>query len=158
MEILTRDYGTVEIRESSIIRFSDGIIGFEGYHDYTLLDIEDGSSPFKCLQSTEESSLAFILFDPFIVRPDYEVAIDDEAAARLSIDGNEEIVILAITVISEDIRAMSFNLKAPIVINARENKGIQYIVDNAEYGVRHYLSDEIERAKSMRPEESQTAV
>ena len=159
MEILTRDFGTVEIDESAIIRFDNGIIGFDDYRDYVLLDIgEDGPSPFRCLQSTEESSLAFILFDPFVVRPDYEVSIDDEAAAALSIDGSEDIVILAIVVVPEDVKMMSMNLKAPIIINARDNKGVQYIVDGGDYNVRHYLADEVERAKSINLCQGQTAV
>ena len=158
MEITTRDYGTVEIEESSIIRFDEGIIGFENYHEYVLLDGSDEPSPFRCLQSIEDCGLAFMLLDPFIVRPDYEVEISEDAAAQLSIDSNEDIAIFAIVVVPENVKMMSYNLKAPIIINARVNKGAQYIVEKAEYGVRHYLTDEIERVKSQRLCEDQTAV
>jgi len=159
MEILTRDYGTVEIDEALVIRFENGIIGFEDYHDYVLLDCgDDEPSPFRCMQSTEESSLAFMLFNPFVLRPDYEVIIDDDTTTMLEIDGNDDIVILAIVVVPDDVKLMSMNLKAPIIINARNNKGIQYIVDDAEYGVRHYLTDEVERIKSDKLCSSQTAV
>ena len=158
MEIFTRDYGAIEIDSSSIIHFEDGIIGFENYHDYVLLDGNNEPTPFKCLQSTEESSLAFMLLDPFFVRPDYEVEINDDAAARLSIDSNEDIAIFTIVVIPENINMMSYNLKAPIIINARVKKGVQYVIDKGEYSVRHYLTDEIDRAKSLRLCEGKTAV
>jgi len=159
MEILTRDYGTIEIDEALIIQFDNGIIGFEDYHKYVLLNCSDGEpSPFRCLQSTEESSLAFMLFDPFAVRPDYEVAIDDETAVGLSVDSSDDIIILAIIVVPDDFKLMSMNLKAPIIINARNNKGIQYIVDNIDYGVRHLLTDEVERTKNEKMINSQTAV
>ena len=158
MEVATRDYGIVEIDESAIIRFEEGIIGFESYHDYVLLDSSDEPSPFRSLQSIEDSSLAFMLLDPFTVRPDYEVEISEDAAALLSIADNEDIAIFAIVVVPDNIKMMSINLKAPIIINARVNKGAQYIVDKAEYSVRHYLTDEIERAKNRRLYESQTAV
>ena len=205
MEILTRDYGVVEINAASIIHFDEGIIGFEDYHEFVLLDCSGGenvgsgskvsgrshdngsgneeggsaydsnagseegasgagvgsnggSSPFRCLQSVEDGSLAFMLLDPFIVRPDYEVEIDDEVAARLSIENNEDIAIFSIVVVPENIKLMSFNLKAPIIINARVKKGTQYIVDNGDYGVRHYLADEIDRAKCQRLYKGQAAV
>jgi flagellar assembly factor FliW len=147
MEIVTRDYGTVDIDESSVIRFDDGIIGFEGYHDYVLLDDSSGESPFRCLQSLEESSLAFILLDPFAVKPDYEISLDDGVTAELEIAGGEDVVILAIVVVPEDITKMSFNLKAPIVVNGRLRKGVQYIVDSNEYKVRHSVMEEIENTK-----------
>lgn len=150
MKIPTRDYGTLEIDESSIIRFENGIIGFENYKRYVLLDCGDEPSPFKCLQSIDEDSLAFILFDPFTVRPDYEVEIVDEIASSLSIGGGDDIAILAIIVVPEEVRYISMNLKAPIIINARVNKGIQYILDNTDYGVRHYLADEMDRINGIR--------
>jgi len=158
MEILSRDYGTVDIEESSIIRFDDGIIGFEDYREYVLLDDGKGQSPFRCLQSVQNRDLAFILLDPFNIKPDYEFVLDDELTERLSIDGREDLVVLAIVVIPDDVKMMSFNLKAPIIINAAAKKGAQQIVDNGEYGVRHYVFDEIERARRMGLYEGQTAV
>jgi len=156
MEIITRDYGTVEVDESAIVRFDDGIIGFEDCRDFVLLNISDEPSPFRCLQSIDDSGLAFIVIDPYFVRPDYEVSIDDDAAAILNIDGDEDIVILAIVVVPDDFKLMTINLKAPIIINARVNKGAQYIVDGTDYNVRHNLTDEIERAKTININEDQT--
>ena len=158
MEICTRDFGTIEIDESSIIRFADGIIGFEDYHDFVLLDDGDDMSPFRRLQSVEDSGLAFILLDPFSVKPDYEFTIDDDMAARLSIGSDEDVVVFSIVVIPDDIKLMSINLKAPIIINSEERRGAQYIIDRGDYGVRHYILSEIERAKSVDLCEGQTAV
>ena len=176
MEIRTRDYGLVDIDESSVIRFDDGIIGFEEYHEYALLDESGGRSPFRCLQSLEDSGLAFILMDPFFIKPDYEFTIDGEMATRLSIDVSPEqcgvppeqcgvssaacgdIVILTVAVVPEDIAQATFNLKAPIVINANTKVGVQYIVDRNDYGIRHYLAEEIDRAGGAYLREGQAAV
>ena len=158
MKIRTRDYGEVEVDAASIINFDDGIIGFEECHDYILLDGGDDMSPFKCLQSIDDCDLAFMLLDPFVVRPDYEAEIGDDAAARLSIDSDEDIAVFVIVVVPDDVKQMSFNLKAPIIINARAKKGAQYIVDNGDYSVRHYLADEIERLKRQAPDKGRAAV
>jgi len=158
MEILSRDYGTIEIDESSIIEFDAGIIGFEEFRHFALLDDGKNQSPFRCLQSIEDCDLAFILLDPFCVKPDYEFTIDEEIAGLLTFDGNGEILIYAIVVIPEDVKMMSLNLKAPVIINPETKKGMQHIVDKADYNVRHYVFDEIERAKKMGLYKGQTAV
>lgn len=148
MEILTRDYGEIVVDDASVIRFDDGILGFEEYRSYVLLDDSSGESPFKCLQSIEESSLAFILLDPFTVKPEYEVSLGDDVIEALGIEAAGEVAILAIVVVPENIEKMSFNLKAPIVINTKLRKGAQYIVDSDKYRVRHYIMDEISNRKA----------
>jgi flagellar assembly factor FliW len=151
MDVLTRDYGIITVDVSSIIRFDEGILGFEEYHNYVLLDDNSGGggggSPFKCLQSLEESSLAFTLIDPFAVMADYEIALDDGLVASLGISDMEDVVVLSIVVVPEDASKASFNLKAPLVINARQRKGAQYIVGSDEYLVRHYILDELDKGK-----------
>jgi flagellar assembly factor FliW len=148
VEILTRDYGEIVVDDASVIRFDDGILGFEEYRSYVLLDDSSGESPFKCLQSIEESSLAFILLDPFTVKPEYEVSLGDDVIEALGIEAAGEVAILAIVVVPENIEKMSFNLKAPIVINTKLRKGAQYIVDSDKYRVRHYIMDEISNRKA----------
>ena len=155
MEVLTRDYGIISVDEGSIIRFDEGIFGFEEYHNYVLLDgsatgaATAGGSPFKCLQSLEESSLAFVLIDPFAVKPDYEFTLGEELAAALDIREMEDVAVLSIVVVPEDVSKACFNLKAPLVINARLRKGVQHIVDGDEYKVRHNILDELEKGRRL---------
>ena len=154
MDVMTRDYGIIPVDEGSIIRFDDGILGFEDYHNYVLLDGGGGSgggSPFKYLQSMEESSLAFVLIDPFAVKPDYEITVGEELAASLGITDMKDVVVLSIVVVPEDVSKSCFNLKAPLIINARLRKGAQHIVDSDEYKVRHYILDELEKGKRASP-------
>jgi flagellar assembly factor FliW len=148
MEILTRDYGAINVDESSVIRFDDGILGFEERRDFVLLDGVGEESPFKCLQSAEESGLAFVMLDPFIVKPDYEISLGDDLIDSLGIQSADDVAILAIVVVSENIEKMSFNLKAPVVINTRLRKAAQYVVDSDKYKVRHYIIDELNSHKA----------
>ena len=158
MLINTRDYGTVEINDNSIIRFEDGIIGFEKYHDYILIDDAAEQSPFRCLQSVEDSELAFILLDPFGVKPDYQIEVDDAQAGLICADDAHDLTIFAIVVVPEDIKRMSVNLKAPLIINADLRKGMQYITDRVDYSIRHYVFDELDRVNEAGLCESQKAV
>jgi flagellar assembly factor FliW len=155
VEILTRDYGEIVVDDASVISFDDGILGFEEYRSYVLLDDSSGESPFKCLQSIEESSLAFILLDPFTVKPEYEVSLGDGLIEALGIEAADDVAILAIVVVPENIEKMSFNLKAPIVINTKLRKGAQYIVESDKYKVRHYIMDEINSRKAAERQNSE---
>ena len=42
MEINTRDYGVIEINQELIIRFDEGILGFEQYNNFILLENQGG--------------------------------------------------------------------------------------------------------------------
>jgi len=43
---------------------------------------------------------------------------------------------------------MTANLKAPIIINAKNNKGKQAILDNDEYLIKHPILEELKNAYS----------
>lgn len=76
MKIGTKYFGNIEIGEEKIIHFENGVLGFEDYKDYTILyDNEKEKSFFSWLQSTEESSLAFPIVNPFNVVESYNPQI-----------------------------------------------------------------------------------
>ncbi len=51
--------------------------------------------------------------------------------------------IYTIVVVPEDITKMTMNLKAPLVINVRNKKGVQAILDTEEYSIRHHIMSSI---------------
>lgn len=65
MEVLTKTKGRVEVEEKQIVTFPDGIMGFEQYKKYALINSE--YEPFIWLQSLEDSNLAFLIVDPFLI-------------------------------------------------------------------------------------------
>ena len=54
-------------------------------------------------------------------------------------------MVLSIVVVPEDINKMTMNLKAPIIINTKNNRGMQVVLDTDKYGVRHYVLEELRR-------------
>ncbi len=46
-----------------------------------------------------------------------------------------------------DIKEMSVNLKAPIIINADTRKGVQLIVENQDYEVKYKIYDLLKEKK-----------
>lgn len=144
MRLDTRHFGTIEIDEKGIINFNEGLPGFEHVKQFVLLG-GDEQSPFKWLQSVDEPELAFVVVDPFCIRKDYDITLEDAVLEKLGIKGPEDVLVYSIVVVPEDTSRMSMNLKAPVVINVKNNKGMQVILDTDEYSVRHYILEELQR-------------
>jgi len=145
MKINTRHFGEIEVDENTIITFGDGIPSFEEVKKYVLLDSGDIESPFKWLQSVDNPSIAFAIADPFLIKKDYEVNINDNDIKILKIESKEDVTIYSIVVVPDDISKISMNLKAPVIINNNKRIGMQVILDTDKYSVRHYILEELRR-------------
>ena len=55
---------------------------------------------------------------------------------------------LVTVTVPEDIKKMSINLKAPIVINTPTMKGCQVVAENPEYEVKHMIYELLEAARA----------
>ncbi|MEC9487918.1 MAG: flagellar assembly protein FliW [Halanaerobium sp.] len=135
MELMTRDFGKVDIDQNEVIKFTQGLPGFENYREYVLLTLP-GPNPFFILQSVEEQELAFITVDPWEVVSGYEVNINDGDKSFLKITNKEEVLILVIGTIHEELSDMTVNLAAPLIINVRAKLGKQIILEESGYAVR----------------------
>ncbi|NSW90064.1 MAG: flagellar assembly protein FliW [Firmicutes bacterium] len=150
MVLNTRHFGEIIVQEEAIITFEEGLPGFENVRKFIILDTqnpeeEGNESPFKWLQCVDDPMLAFVIANPFVFRPNYDIELNDEVVELLGIEKEEDVVLYAIAVVPEDIRKISINLKAPLVINVRNMKGMQAILDTDKYSIRHYIMDEIAR-------------
>lgn len=138
MKIETSRFGTLELLEDKIIQIPSGLFGFPESKRYTLLEHRKGS-PFVWLQSVDNGSLAFVLVDPLLVKPDYEVQINPQDMDELHLadapDGIQTLVIVNIA--SGEKVQLTVNLLAPIVINVKQKSGKQVILSDSRYSLRH---------------------
>ena len=140
MKIGTKYFGNIEIGEEKIIHFENGVLGFEDYKDYTILyDNEKEKSFFSWLQSTEESSLAFPIVNPFNVVESYNPQINDDMLGSIGGISDEDTVVFLMATIPEDVKQASVKMKAPLIINASSRKGVQVIAEGQEYEIKHKL-------------------
>ncbi|MCT4613194.1 MAG: flagellar assembly protein FliW [Clostridia bacterium] len=147
MTLNTRHFGEISIDVEKVVRFEEGLPGFEDKKDFILLSNEE-SNTFFWLQSVEDGEVAFALANPFIFYPEYSPEINDEYISELGELKEEDLNIYSVLVVPEDIKKMSANLKAPIVINNKTRKGKQVIVENKECEVRHFVYDDMEKVKA----------
>ena len=101
MKVETKAYGLIDVDDSQRITFPQGLLGFENYKNYVLLDAEQ--QPFYWLQSVDAEHIAFVLVNPFLFRPDYEMNIDNEELAPIGIIDPGTAVIFSIVTIPPDV-------------------------------------------------------
>lgn len=152
MRILTKHFGEIDLDESKILYFQNGILGFEDYKKYTILyDIDEGKrSEISWLQSLDEASLAIPVINPFFLKEDYNPEVEDELLKPLGEMTPDDIVVLVSVTVPSDLTKMSANLKAPFIINAETKKGAQIIVENKDYEIKYYFYDKLQENKEAK--------
>ena len=148
MRINTRYFGTVDLDDDKVIVFDDGLFGFEEYKKFALIFNNEAKErpAISWLQSVDEQELALPVMIPTIVKPDYNPVVEDDALETLG-DWNEENISVLVTVtVPEDLKNMTTNLKAPIIINTDTMKGVQTVVENQDYEIRFKIYDLLKAA------------
>lgn len=139
LKINTKNFGEIEIKKSEIINFEDGIPGFEYLNQFIIIKQEDFIIDW--LQCIEEDVI-FPVINPFLVNKEYEFKIPDNIIKKLNIENKEEVLVYTIVVIPEDIKEMRTNLQAPIIINNKNKKGKQLILDD-RYPLRYRIFEKV---------------
>ncbi|MCL6630936.1 MAG: flagellar assembly protein FliW [Armatimonadetes bacterium] len=138
MQIETTRFGTIEVSEQSILHMADGMIGFEDYKRYVILE-EKPDTPFKWLQAVDNPALAFVVINPMDFVADYEIDLDQEQTEALDLRDPCEAGVLTTVTISKDNGLVTTNLLGPIVINSRTLQGRQIVLQSEKYGIKHMI-------------------
>ena len=148
MKAATRLFGEIEIDESKIITFEDGIIGFPDMKKFTLIfdEEKEGKPSISWLQSMDEPEVAFPIMDPLLVCETYNPSVEDELLKNLGTIKEDNLYVLVTVTVPQDIKELAVNLKAPIVINTDTRKASQIIVED-DLPVRYKIYDILEEAK-----------
>ena len=150
MRINTRVFGEIDIEESKVIHFENGIIGFPELTDFALIhDSEkEGETAVRWLQSMQESAFAMPVMDPLTVKADYNPEVEDELLKPLGKWTPEDILVLVTMSVPSDITKMTVNLQGPIIINVDERKACQLIVEGGSYPVKFPIYDILQARKA----------
>lgn len=118
-----------------VLEFPSGIPGFETCHRFVLVASPE-LAPLACLRALDPPEASFLVVDPRLLEPGYDLTLREFERARLGAS-DEPLLWLAIVTIADG--EASANLRAPIVINPRRMTGCQFIRDEVEYPVRYSL-------------------
>lgn len=143
MKIQTKYLGDITIDSKNIIHFKNGLPGFNEEKKFILLPIP-GTTPgtFQTLQSTTTSELAFVVTNPYHMYEEYEFRLDQSTIEQLQIESEKDLLILTIVTLTTPFEKSTINLKAPIIINSKQQQGKQYILNNYSYPTKAPLNRE----------------
>ncbi|QDX91582.1 flagellar assembly protein FliW [Brevibacterium sp. JNUCC-42] len=115
----------------------EGMIGFTHLHEFQLTQ-ENPEMPFFSLQSLEEQGISFWVIDPFLFFKDYEFDLPLSVKEALEITEESQVVILSVMTVRGK-GQITVNLKSPLVINVKNGKAKQFILQGDHYNLRQPL-------------------
>lgn len=136
MIVQTSRFGQVEVDESRLITFDEGILGFPEQRDYALIQTGRDSG-FYWLQSVEARDLAFVVCDPRLFVADFQapVKVDELQSIELT-DPQRAQVFIIVNKVND---LLTGNFQGPIVVNVVNRKGRQLVLSDKRYSTRHPL-------------------
>lgn len=141
-KVNTSRFGELEIEEKRVVHFKDGIPAFEDEHEFIILPYDE-ESPYYFMQSLKTPDLAFLLTIPFLFFPDYTFEIDDETLEELDIKAEDKLSYYAlVTIPNYSLRYMTANLLAPVVLNTKNMKAKQIVLEKSNYTTKERLFPE----------------
>jgi flagellar assembly factor FliW len=144
--IETPRFGLVRYDEQEVIEFPAGLPGFEGEHQFLLIEPE-ASRPLCFLQSVATPGLSFVCTDTKLVDPSYEFALSRTDRETLAMPAHgacpgTKLRWLFILCFAKP-EAPTANLLGPIVIRREVALGVQSIREDSRYSARHPLFSEV---------------
>lgn len=142
MIVKTGRFGQLNVSEEEIIQVPNGLLGFPDDKRYCLVDPAD-ETLILWLQSLDHSEVCFPVLEPKVFKPDYSVRLSAAELRELKLENINQSAVFSVLTIPEDATQMSSNLKAPIVINLKEQLGRQVVLQENEYGIKHIMFREL---------------
>ena len=136
MNIISNHLGKFSFEEDQVIRFDNGLLGFEQLTQFLLMDFEE-TSPFHWLISIEEPMIAFPLLDPSYVVSSYTIKVNMESTDERLLIHPESNIVYSIVNFAD--RILTINLRGPIIINKSERYGVQLVLNDEKYSFRHQI-------------------
>jgi flagellar assembly factor FliW len=127
----TQRFGSFDTKENKLIDFPWGLPGFEDLHKFIILEVSN-TWPVYWLQSAENKYIALPVVVSFEILEDYNIYIKENELQGLYVESKNDLLILNVAVIPDDMRNMTINLAAPVVINVKHGIGKQIIIDAKE--------------------------
>lgn len=138
MKVQSTILGEIEVNESELLIFENGLPGFENEKNFILQAVE-GNEVFQILQSTESKEVGFVTANPYLFTEDYNFELDEATVEALQIESAEDVIVVAIVTVKDPFQTSTINLKAPVVINTQNRKAKQCILEKSDYPIRHSI-------------------
>jgi len=140
--VKTGRFGQLTVGDDERIHIPSGVLGFSQYTRFCLVDPGD-ETLIVWLQSLENPDVAFPLLEPKIFKPDYSARLSAAELRELKLENINQSAVFSILTIGDDVMQMTANLKAPLVINLKEQIARQVVLQENEYGIKQPMFKEL---------------
>jgi len=140
--VKTGRFGQITVGDGERVRLPQGLLGFPELKEYCLVDPGDDTL-ILWLQSIENPDIAFPVLEPKVFRPEYSARLSAAELRELKLDNVNHSAVFSILTIPEDVTQMTVNLKAPIVVNLKEQLAKQVVLQENEYSIKHLMFKEL---------------
>ena len=144
----------VPLEKEVIFTFENGLPAFEECKEFIFV-MEKKLEPFVVMQSLNRESLSFVCIDPFIITEGYTVRINENIMETLGVKTQDDIMIFSVVTVNPDMTKTTANLVGPIVLNLKNNKAMQVILDDIE---PNYVRYNVWDGATMLEEQENTCV
>ena len=128
--------GEIEVADGAVVSFPEGIPGFEGCHDFVLVE-DEAIAPLHWLQCLDDGALAFVVVDPALIYPNYNIQLGPADNAALRLGDTQPALVRVILTVNEDPEKTTANLQGPLLINVEEHLGCQVLLTRSPYEPRY---------------------
>jgi flagellar assembly factor FliW len=135
MKIRTTRFGPLDLEPEDVLRFPQGLLGFESCQDWVLLADAENSA-LGWLQSTTRPDVALAVVSPRRFVPENQLRVDRSELAPLALGKPDDGQVLL--VVAKHGSRITLNLKAPIVVHLARRVGRQ-VVANGELPLQYEL-------------------
>lgn len=140
MKIKTKYFGELDYTKDETIVFPKGLFGFEEEQTFLLLPFSNAGTLFS-LQSVKTEELAFTLMHPFSLDPAYAPVLQADELKTLEVEKSEDLYYYVLCTVKEPVGESTINMKCPLAINPDTRRGMQVILDDDAWEMRHKLID-----------------
>ena len=125
-----------ELPENSVITFPEGLPGFEDSREFVLTQPE-GMAPLFLFQSVTEEHVSVPVVPVQMMVKDYRLHVGSEDRETLGLTEEprvgKNVFCLVVIILSREKQPPTYNLFAPIVINAATRRGKQIMQIDSDY-------------------------
>lgn len=152
MRIQTSRFGLIEIQESDVVQFPEGILGFGQLRRFVLID-DPTDEIFAWLQSCEEPGIAFPILEPELFTTAYNPILAKSDLAALQLNEPKGYRMFSIVTIPQDPTQMTANLKAPIIINVKARIARQCVLQDNQLAIREPIFAKLQQRVVQNPQQ-----
>ena len=146
MKLNTTRFGSIDVAETDLLHFRDGLLGFPQYRTYALIPDTHGA-PFQWLQATENPNLAFVVLDPQPFFPHYHFSVKRSEVTALEVKSAAELQVYVIVTMAAEMTEVTVNLQGPLLVHAKKNQAQQIVLNRADLSTREPLLDQLQASK-----------